>query len=119
METRFKYISLNELKCKCGKCKLQINLDFADKLNVAREYAGVPFSINSGCRCPEHNTKEGGSITSSHLKCIAADISCSDDSSRLKIVMGLIKAGFTRIGISKSFIHVDCDPDKSACMWVY
>jgi len=119
MESKFKYISLSELKCKCGKCDLQIDLQFAEKLNIARSYSNAPYVIISGCRCSEHNAKEGGSETSSHLKCVAADIACSSDSLRIKIITGLVKAGFTRFGISKHFIHVDSDKSKPDCVWIY
>jgi len=35
-------------------------------------------------------------------------------------VNALLKAGFTRIGIASSFVHVDCDPTKPAqVIWTY
>ena len=49
---------------------------------------------------------------------MAVDIACSDSVTRQKIVSGLIKAGFTRIGISKTFIHSDND-SKTDAIWLY
>jgi hypothetical protein len=38
----------------------------------------------------------------------------------MKLVCALFDAGFGRIGIAKTFIHVDVDPDKPFdVMWVY
>lgn len=114
----------NELSCKC--CGMQkINSEFYEMLNCARIISGIPFPISSGCRCKKHNSNVGGVEDSSHLisatkDCFAVDISCSDDSKRWKIIDSLIRAGFDRIGISKNFIHCDCDPTKNEKrIWVY
>jgi len=97
---------------------------FLKKIDKARDIAGVSFIITSGFRTPQHNEslKEQGykaSPNSSHLKGSAADISCSDSGTREKIVNGLIMAGFTRIGISSTFIHCDTDTDKKDAIWLY
>ena len=97
-----------------------MNLDFLAKLDEARELAGVPFKINSAFRTPEHNTKIGGKPNSSHLKGLAVDISVTNSRHRFIVLEALIKVGFNRIGIAKSFIHVDDDKDKSnEVVWVY
>ena len=94
--------------------------DFRDKLNKAREIADIPFIINSGFRCPSHNAEVGGSQTSSHMIGFAADIKCTDGWSRYKILDVLIKVGFSRIGIGKTFIHVDDDTQKpTGVVWLY
>ncbi len=93
---------------------------FIDKLTYARTMAGIPFRINSGYRTPAHNEKVGGLSTSSHLKGYAADIACTGNEARALILQALFAAGFSRIGIAQTFIHVDCDPDKYICrVWVY
>lgn len=98
----------------------KMDLDFLQKLDKARDIAGVSFKINSGYRSPSHNQKVGGKSTSSHLSGLAADISCRDDKTRSTIINALIKAGFNRIGIAKTFIHVDSDTKKSSnVIWVY
>ena len=45
-------------------------------LDDARHKAGVSFVITSGVRCSSHNRAVGGKKSSSHLKGLAADISC-------------------------------------------
>jgi uncharacterized protein YcbK (DUF882 family) len=87
-----------------------MNPDFLKRLDEAREIAGVPFKINSGFRTEAHNTKVNGKPNSSHLRGYAADIHCHDPRWKFKILDSLLKVGFDRIGIYKTFIHVDCDP---------
>src|SRR6056297_2228968 len=118
-----KHFDRAEFACKCGKCGL--GLDDIDaialgKLLSARARAGVPFVLNSAMRCERHNKKIGGSHTSSHLNGCAFDIACQDSVPRFKILGALLAADFKRIGIAKTFIHVDDDRGKPAGVaWIY
>ena len=96
-----------------------MDLHFLDKLDEAREYAGIPFIINSAYRSPEH--KESiKNPTSSHIKGLAVDIKAKDSITRFKVLDALIAVGFNRIGIAGTFIHVDLDLDKSQnVIWTY
>jgi hypothetical protein len=124
-EMNLKYFNLTEFDSPdsegSGK---NMTRDFLKKLDRARDIAKVPFKISSGFRTPQHNVnlREQGykaSANSSHLKGCAADIVCKDSGTRQKIVDGLIQAGFTRIGIAKTFIHCDTDKDKNDAIWLY
>tara|TARA_R110002111_G_scaffold219870_2_gene282024 strand:- start:564 stop:887 length:324 start_codon:yes stop_codon:yes gene_type:complete len=96
-----------------------MNADFLNKLDEAREYAGIPFVINSAYRSPTHPLSIKNP-TSSHIKGLAVDISVKDSNTRFKVLDALIAVGFTRIGIANSFIHVDMDLDKSQnVIWTY
>ena len=96
-----------------------MNADFLNKLDEAREYAGIPFAINSAYRSPTHPLSIKNP-TSSHIKGLAVDISVKDSKTRFKVLDALIAVGFTRIGIASSFIHVDLDFDKSQnVIWTY
>lgn len=98
----------------------QMNLLFLAMLQEARTIAGIPFEINSGFRTVSHNKKVGGKSTSSHLKGCAVDIAVSSSRERAIIMKALISVGFTRIGIGKTFIHVDSDDTKSEnVFWTY
>ena len=114
-----KYFKMSEFACPCcGEVKMSKNL--LDKLEVARTLAEVPFVVNSGYRCEKHNKEVGGKSTSSHLKGLAVDIKATDSRSRSKVLTGLIKAGFNRLGIAKTFIHADVDESKDAeVVWLY
>lgn len=115
-----KYFTLDEFDCpslpNSGK-----NMDsgFLAKLEQAREIAGIPFKITSGYRTKEHNEEVGGVPNSSHLIGVAADIAVSSGSERYTILNALIKAGFKRIGVAKTFIHCDTDDSKPNSVWTY
>lgn len=97
-----------------------MNPEFLVKLDNARTLAGIPFKINSGYRTEAHNKKVKGVDGSSHCLGFAADLHANDARSRLLIVSSLLKAGFNRIGIAETFIHVDNDPTKDKnCIWLY
>jgi|TARA_R110002033_G_scaffold124274_2_gene166374 zinc D-Ala-D-Ala carboxypeptidase len=82
-------------------------------LDVVRKKYGKPIKINSGYRTVDRNKKIGGVKNSSHLKGLAVDISCKESKDRFILLNLLIEVGFRRIGIAKSFIHVDIDKNKS------
>ena len=122
-----------EFNCPCCG-KNDMNELFIDTLRAAREYSNTPFIINSGYRCEKHNKKVGGKVgdkakgipASTHTVGAAADIHCTESRQRALILCGLIKAGFSRIGIAKTFIHVDMadrlegkDNKVEAVFWLY
>lgn len=89
-------------------------------LDKAREIYGKPININSGYRTIRHNANVGGKPQSSHLKGLAVDIACNNSRDRHNLLKTLRHVGFNRIGIAKTFIHVDIDQDKSSdVLWVY
>lgn len=102
-----------------------MNRNFLGRLSLARHVSKVPFQINSGYRTEAHNKTLQSfgymvSPFSSHMKGFAADIHVSNNFNRFKILCGLQHAGFTRIGIGKYFIHVDCDKNKTQdIIWTY
>jgi len=109
-------VVLSEMRCPCCG-EIIIDEAFFVRLNLARDIAGVPFVINSGYRCPRHNA-EVGSTSRNHIEGKAVDIRASDGPTRGKILKGLYKAGFERIGIHKTFIHADT-MDKVESCWLY
>jgi len=121
----YNYFPTYEYVCNCGCGTDSIAKVLLAKLTEARVLAGIPFILTSGCRCKKHNKVEGGSDTSSHLsdeeiECTAVDIATHSSHARFKILEGLIKAGFTRIGIGKNFIHADIDTSKPLeVSWLY
>jgi len=93
--------------------------EFLFVLDEAREFAGIPFIINSAYRSPDHPLSIKNP-NSSHIKGLAVDIKATDSVTRFKIVKALIEVGFTRIGIADTFIHVDLDLDKTQnVIWTY
>jgi len=99
--------------------------EFLQRLDNARSIAGIPFRINSGFRTKAYNLKlkEKGykAVSNSpHLGGWAADIHANTSNTRFTIVKACIEAGFNRIGIGSTFVHVDCDPTKDQnLIWLY
>ena len=83
-----------------------LKAELLEKLQRLRDLAGRPVIVNSGYRNPAYNKKVGGSSTSRHLMGEAADIRVPglhpDEVAQLAR-----EAGFTGIGIYRSFTHVD------------
>lgn len=114
-----RYFKIDEFNCSCCS-KNEMNETFLERLDKAREYAVTSFVVSSGYRCQSHNEAVGGSPNSSHMKGLAVDIVVRNSGQRYKILMGLIGAGFNRIGLGENFIHVDYDETKPSCViWVY
>ena len=102
------------------KIEYNMNEDFLAKLDKAREFANIPFIINSAYRSPEQNARVGGKPNSSHLRGLAVDIRANDSSTRYIVLNALISVGFNRIGVASSFIHVDDDKEKANnVIWTY
>ena len=119
------HFSAQEFRCPCGRAECpyrdgaQISLSLVLKLEEVRAFYGRPIIINSALRCPEHNRKVGGKPNSAHLKGLAVDIRCTTSGERAKL-LGLLLPRFRRIGIAKTFIHVDIDIEKPQdVVWIY
>ncbi|GAI37502.1 unnamed protein product [marine sediment metagenome] len=114
------------LKCPCCKLLL-INSGSIYKLDIARKISNVAYNINSACRCKSHDkelhpeqVKLGiYSGKSSHIAdketgiySSAFDIDTRNNRHRFRIVRGLILAGFSRLLIYPTFLHIDDDENK-------
>jgi uncharacterized protein YcbK (DUF882 family) len=113
--------NFTEEEFACPHCGLVgMTSAFIQALQVARTEAGIPFRINSGYRCKEHNVAVGGKPNSSHLRGMAADIAVRNNQERFIILNSLFAVGFKRIGIGGTYIHVDTDSSKARKVaWYY
>ena len=112
------HFNKREFDCQCGCGTGTIHAMLVQKLELVRQEYGKPMRINSGIRCLNHNRNIGSKDTSSHIKCLAADVGCTDMSERFTLLQLLMKH-FKRVGINKKFIHVDVDSDKPSGVFVY
>lgn len=113
------YFAESEMQCPCCSHS-KMDADFMEKLNKLRESCGFPLMINSGYRCPNHNEKIGSKVNSAHVQGRAADVSCTDGWRRFMIVKNAFELGFKRIGVGKSFVHLDTSEDlPQDVLWVY
>lgn len=123
------YFKQEEFACKCGCGLNAIDPKLVHMLNLTREHAGappgIPFVIDSACRCTQHNRDEGGVDDSAHTVrddglCHAVDVRAYSSATRFKIITSAMLHGFNRIGIGKTFIHLDNDASKPRnVVWLY
>lgn len=106
-EWRWKNFSPAEMACK-GTGRLKLDEDAMDKLQALRDLMGVPFSVTSAYRSPEHNKKVGGAPKSKHMEGIAFDISMKNMYPS-QFIAAAKKVGFTSFGTypKSNFIHID------------
>ncbi len=104
-----------------GRCMDRQFIRMLQKLEKKTRYP-VFKNINSGARTAYWNSKVGGVSNSSHKIpiCKAADISTPTKAIRNKIVVAAKLVGFKRIGVGKTFVHLDNDDVKSQYVaWGY
>jgi len=108
-----------------GSGAREMDEEFVYLLDRARHASGVPYRITSGFRTQEYHddlTKRGypTAKNSSHLRGLAADIQTNNSRERYLILRGLFSVGLNRVGIGRTFIHVDNDTEKTEDLtWVY
>jgi uncharacterized protein YcbK (DUF882 family) len=115
------YFSPEEFQCACCGKEL-MDQHFVEKLDAARDYLQIPFKINSGYRCPEHNKAVSPSTgtTGPHTTGRAADIALSYGDARKALTT--LSMRFGGIGIKQHgpresrFLHVD---DLAQRIWTY
>lgn len=124
---KLRYFKLTEFDSpdEPGSGAKHMDHGFLKMLDEARHHSGVPYRITSGYRTQAHHdalTAQGykTSTTSAHLEGYAADIYARSNHMRMMVIYGLVKAGFNRIGIGRTFIHVDDHPGKRPDVaWLY
>ncbi len=111
--SRIKYFTHEELACRCGCERSDMDQDFMEKLDRIRAEGGAPLHISSGFRCPEYNNLVSSTgIDGPHTTGRAVDIRCSGGKAT-RLVKAAVKHGIARYGVSQKgahasrFIHLD------------
>lgn len=130
---KIKHFSSSEFDTP-GEPGTGVNMDaeFMQRLDAARRIAGVPFAITpgGGYRSAKYNAdlvkrNPNASARSLHKDGRAADIAVPNgDAHRRGVIVGaLIAAGFERVGIAQTFVHVDDgtedDGRRTPAIWIY
>ena len=103
-----RFFKEDEFKKASPPCSMQdMKQDFITQLDKAREIAKIPFVINSAYRTAEHEKKMGRIGASAHTEGCAVDIKAIDGRSKFLIIDAAIKCGFNRIGLYKTWVHLD------------
>lgn len=80
----------------------------------------VDLVFTSGLRCEACNTAAGGVPGSAHISGKAVDIKIANSHQRHDLLRAVFALQFSRVGIGKTFIHVDVDTDKpQQVCWLY
>lgn len=116
-----KYFSPSEFKRCTPSCSIdQMDPAFLAKLDQLREKADIPLVLNSAYRSPAWEIRQGRTGTGAHTLGLAVDIRCNTSQNRYKIVRAAIECGITRIGIGKTYVHLDASRDHAQeVIWHY
>ena len=92
----------------------QIHSQVLDYVRSAQALCGFRLRITSGFRSKAYERSKGRNGSSSHSKTpgLAVDISVVDSHTRYKVILALLYLGVPRLGIGKTFIHLDIDESK-------
>jgi len=98
-----------------------MDYEFVRKLDTLRELCGFSFVIHSGYRSPGHNAELPDAVPdSAHTQGLAADIGTPTSGMRFALVRHALASGFRRVGIGKTFVHLDMDETKPQdVVWLY
>lgn len=112
-----RFFKLEEFDCQeTGENRM--DMDFLLKLDALRAECGFPFRITSGYRSESHSIEARKEKPGQHTRGIACDIAVDNGAQRMILVQKALEAGFTGVGIHKSFTHLDTR-DSTPVMWVY
>jgi len=106
--TTWKHFKLTEKTGSLGHTIADLKTELVDLMDAMREECGFAWKITSGYRTvAENNALPNASADSAHTTREAVDIYC-DDSRKRQILLDVIrKHGINRIGLGKTFIHID------------
>lgn len=111
--SRWTYFSVEELRCRCGCGRADMDADFMPKIVMLRRLLGFPFIVSSAFRCPEYNQEVSSSGPAGpHTTGRAIDIVVGG-ANAMRLVVLAPAHGITGIGIkqhgpwNKRFIHLD------------
>lgn len=91
----------------------QLDASLVDRILLAQKMAGLQFVATSGFRSKEYELSKHRKGTSSHCKGLALDVSARDSFTRFKILVAAVLTGIPRIGVGKTFLHLDIDESKA------
>jgi len=93
-----------------GDHAAKMNPALIERLNYARSISGVPYHISSHYRSDDPGAHGDGD---------AVDIKCASSGERFSILLGLVAAGFTRIGIYDKHCHADVSESRDQkVIWI-
>lgn len=108
-----KHFLRGEFACKCNCGFSTVDVKLLEILEIVRSKYGA-VTINSACRCDEHNNKIGGSYGSKHKQGIAADIVVNGTSpDEIYMFLDMFQPNKYGVGKYDSFTHIDVRNSKA------
>lgn len=108
------HFSRSEFRCRHCSALVGPAAALISTLERIRSRTGKPLVIVSGYRCPTHNKRVGGAVTSQHLTGLAADIPFGRATYDQAVA-----AGARGVGMRGGWaVHVDVRPGPRA-RWEY
>lgn len=117
----YKYFTNDDFERASPSCAISdMSSDFLHLLDRCRDYAGIPFIVNSAYRSSEYERSKGRSGSGAHTRGVAVDIRCLTNLDRYRIVSAAVRVGIPRIGIATNFVHLDMDVSLPCPrIWLY
>lgn len=117
----YKYFSNDDFQRATPSCNIaDMSPALLQRLDRAREIAGIPFVVTSAYRPQEWEKSHGRSGNGAHPRGMAVDIRCRNSSDRWRIAFAAFAAGFPRIGVARGFVHLDiCEDLPHPVLWTY
>lgn len=117
------HFSREEMRCRCGCGRADVDPAFMDRLELLRVEYGKPMIVTSGFRCEDHNAAVAGKARSGHLTGMAVDIHLASQRDADRIIELAYKHGFGGKGarlhghVGGWTVHLDTLPRKA--IWTY
>lgn len=105
----------DELKCKCGCERMELDPQTILNLQALRDEVGV-LPISSAYRCENHSVEQSKERPGTHRAGHAIDIQCSGERATEVLAAAMAQGCWTGVGIqmkgshNKRFIHLDTMP---------
>ncbi len=93
--------------CKPQSSKYELDSLLLSVLDEIEECTGKEVRVNSAFRSVAYEIRMGRTGSSAHTLGKAVDIHCYDSKYRYEVVKIALQKGINRIGIYKTFIHLD------------
>ena len=113
-----KYPNFTKAEFDCQETsENQMQPRFMEMLQLLRTKYGKPMRITSGYRSPNHSIERKKVKPGTHAHGIAADIHAVGPD-KYRLVKLAFECGFSGIGVSNTFVHLDVSKDRYA-IWSY
>ena len=111
-----------KLLCTCGDSRCDqrsVGQKTLNLVQLVRDDANRPLTINSGGRCPYHPDELHRTTPADHQNGVVVDIAVGGGVERMELVKLGFLHGATAIGVAKTFVHLAWRENSASVMWVY